>query len=52
MVEWWSGIVARFLDMKDTLGDDYHKLLDELSTTIEELSEAKSLLSSENWIGD
>lgn len=52
MVEWWSGIVNRFLDVKNTLGDDYQKLLDELGTTIEELSEAKDLLSSENWIGD
>ena len=52
MVEWWSGVVERFLDVKDTLGDDYQKLLDELGTTIEELSEAKDLLSSENWIGD
>lgn len=52
MVEWWSGVVERFLDVKDTLGDDYQKLLDELGTTLKELSEAKTLLSSENWIGD
>ena len=52
MVEWWSRVVERFLDVKDNLGDDYQKLLDELGTTVDELSEAKILLSSENWIGD
>ena len=44
-------VVERF-DVKETLGDDYQKLLDELGTTVKELFEAKTLLSSENWIGD
>jgi hypothetical protein len=52
MVEWWNEAVQHFIDLKDRIGDDYGEFLHERRTTIEQLDEAKVLLSSENWIGD
>lgn len=52
MVEWWDEAVQHFIDLKDRMGDDYGEFLHERRTTIEQLDEAKVLLSSENWIGD
>lgn len=52
MLEWWNGAVHHFIDLKDRIGDDYGEFLHERRTTIEQLDEAKILLSKENWIGD